>query len=227
MMRHVLLALWFIAFPAVAATPYHLELEATPAAALPYLGKFGKVSIDVYSSGVHTDALWIYAFSRNDAETVTVANPLSRMYVEVPVAKIADVLTRVAGSAGSVERKATPVRGATIRGKVSGVNATRHRLVYGPTAFIDVWMTDAVPENPQFRAIVDQLVAGVSPHTAPFLKSIRGTPIYVVLNFRRFKNIELLKIKKLTFSADGEKDDLELGALYYRGTNLEKALGLE
>jgi len=226
-MRYVLLATLFLALPLRAASPYHLELEATPAAALPYLGKFGKASIDVYPSGVHTDALWIYGFSRNGAPTVTVANPLARMFVEVPVTEIANVLARFAGTAGAVERNAVPIPGKPLRGKVAGINATRHRLVYGPAAFIDVWMTDAVPENPQFRAIVDQLVTGVSPHTAPLLKPIRGTPIYVVLNFRRFKNVELLKVKKLTFSADGEEDDLELGPLYYRGTNLEKSLGLE
>lgn len=226
-MRFALLTTLLLALPLRAATPFHLELEATPAAALPYLGKFGKVSIDVYPSGVHTDALWIYAFSRNGARTVTVANPLARMYVEVPVSEIANVLSRLAGTAGAVERAAIPVTGKPLRGKVANIEATRHRLVYGPTAFIDVWMTDAVPENAQFRGIVEQLVAGVSPGTAPLLKPMRGTPIYVVLNFRRFRNVELLKIKKLTFSADGEEDDLELGPMYYRGKTLEKSLGLE
>lgn len=226
-MRKILLATLFLSLPALAATPYHLELEATPAAALPYLGKFGTVTIDVYPSGVRTDALWLYGFSRNRAPAVTVANPLARMYVEVPVAEIAGVIARFAGSAGAVERNAVPVAGPRVRGKVAGIPATRHRLVYGPTAFIDVWMTDVVPENAQFRAIVDQLVAGVSPHTAPFLKPIRGTPIYVVLNFRRFKNVQLLKVKTLTFSAEDEEDDLTLGPLYYRGKALEKSLGLE
>src|SRR4051812_46878622 len=75
-------------FPALAqAAPprYHLELEANPAAAFPYLSKFGtSIELHVYPSGVRAEALWLNSFSKNGAPAVTVANPLGRMYVDIP-----------------------------------------------------------------------------------------------------------------------------------------------
>ena len=79
-----------LAVSAVAATPprpYHLELEATPEAAFPWLGRVGKVEIHVYPQGVRSDALWLNAFSKNGSSAVTVANPLGRMYVDVTIAE--------------------------------------------------------------------------------------------------------------------------------------------
>lgn len=210
---------------AAAAPPrYHLELEATPAAAFPYLGRFGNVELHVYASGVRAEALWLNSFSKNGAPAITVANPLGRMYVDVPVAEIAPILQKLAGAAKGIEHSAAPLRGPTLRGKVSDIDATRHRLIYGPAAWIDVWTTEVIPENPQLRRISEQLVAGVSPGTASFLRSVPGTPLYVELNFRRFQKLPLLKVKSLTFDVDpeDEKDALELGPIYVRAPLLEK-----
>ena len=225
MKRSIAILSFLFALPIFAAQPYHLELEASPAAAFPYLGKFGTVKIDVYSGGVHTDALWLDGFSRNGLPTVTIKNPIARMYVEMPLADIGPTLMKLAGAAGSIERAASPTLDPAIRGKFAGLDGTRYRFVYGLTAWIDVWTTSVIPENAQFRAIVQQLVAGISPKTAPLAATIRGTPIAVILNFRRFKNVELLKIKKLTFAADDEEDALTLGPLYMRASIFEKVLG--
>ena len=56
---------------------------------------------------------------------------------------------------------------------------------------------------------------------------MRGTPVYVVLHFRRFKNVELVKLKSLTYSSKGEEDAFKLGPLYLPGNALAKWLGLE
>ena len=222
----VLVAALF-ATPLFAAQRYHLELEATPAAVFPYLGRFGAVELHVYATGVRAEALWLNSFAKNGAKAVTVANPLGRMYVEVPVHEIAPILQKLAGSEGTVERIAVPTRGPSTRGKVHGIAATRHRLVYGPDAWIDYWTTAAIPENPQFRRIADQLVAGISPGTATLSRTIPGTPVYIELNFRRFKNVVLLKVKKLAFNppAEEEQDALELGPIYMRAPLLDKVLG--
>ncbi len=209
------------------AQPYHLELEANPASAFPYLGKFGSsIDLHVYLSGVRADVLWLDAFSKNGAAAVIVANPLARLYVDVPVAEIAPTLMKLAGNAGALERSLAPERGPTLRGRVAGIAATRHRLVYGPSGWIDIWMTDVIPENQQFRRVVDQLVRGISPGTAAVARKIPGTPLYVELNFRRFRAVPLLKMKKLTFSSDPaeEKEALELGSFYMRAPLLEKLL---
>ena len=200
--------------------PYHLELEANPTAPFPYLGKFGTVELHVFRSGVRAEALWLDGFSRNGAGDVTVMNPLGRMYVDVPVRDISSIVMKLAGTPGP-ERNAKPVLGGTMKGTVSGIAATRHRLVYGPDAYIDYWTTTTLPPNPQFRLLADQLLRGVSPGTADVAKNIAGTPLYVELNFRRFKKLPLLKVKQLTFDASEEEDALTRGALYVRASVLE------
>ena len=227
MSRAPLLLLLLLAAPLLFAQRYHLELEATPAGVFPYLGRFGAVELHVYRSGVRAEALWLNGLAKNGSSAVTVANPLGRMYVDVPIGEIASILRRIAGDDGSVERAiAPPTRGPSTAGKVHGINATRHRLVYGPSAWIDYWTTTAIPENPQFRRIADQLVAGISPGTAQVARSIPGMPVYIELNFRRFKKVPVLKVKELTMnpSAEDEEDALELGPLYMRAPLLDRVL---
>ncbi|HYO76525.1 MAG TPA: hypothetical protein VE010_08680 [Thermoanaerobaculia bacterium] len=223
-MRHLPLLILTLALSttAFAATPYHLELEATPEAAFPYLGRFGKVDLHVYAGGVRGEALWLHGFSRNGTSAVTVANPLGRMYVDLQTAEIVPILTKLSGGKGGHERSARPSLGPTVKGKVSGVDATRHRLVYGPAAYIDVWTTDVIPQNAQLRLLVNKVISGVAPGTAAVANKLPGTPIYVELNFRRFKKLPIVKLKKLTFAADDEKDALTLGSLYVRAGVLEK-----
>jgi len=220
--RAALAAALFVSASVFAAQPYHLELEASPAAVFPYLGKFGDVELHVYAGGVRAEALWLNSFSKNGAADVTVVNPLGRMYVDVPVKEIAPILSRLAGNDAKVERAAAPTLGPAMQGKVGALTATRHRLMYGPAAYIDVWMTSAVPENPQLRRIVNGLLEGISPGTAKVASKLSGTPVYVELNFRRFKKVPLVKLKKLTMSADDEADALTLGSLYVRASVLEK-----
>lgn len=213
-----------VSLPASAASPaYHLELEATPQAAFPYLGRFGKVDLHVYAGGVRGEALWLHGFSTNGAAAVTVANPLARMYVDVETSEIAPILTKLAGDKAGTERKAKPPRlGPTMKGKVRGIDATRHRLMYGPNAYIDVWTTDVIPPNPQLRTLMNKVVSGIAPGTAAVAAKLPGTPIYVELNFRRFRKVPILRMKKLTFSAEDEKDALKLGPVYVRASVLEK-----
>lgn len=205
-----------LALPAAAAKPYHLELEATPEAAFPYLGKFGTVDLHVYQSGVRGEALFLHGFSRNGEKQITVANPLGRMYVEMQTTEIASLLTKLAGGKTGQERKAKPKLGPQMKGTVKGVAATRHRLLYGKEAFIDVWTTDVIPQNPQLRTIVHNILNGVAPGTASVANKLPGTPIYVELNFRRFKKVPIVRMKKLTFAADDEEDALKLGMLYFK-----------
>jgi hypothetical protein len=215
------IALFVLTASVASAQPYHLELEASPEAVFPYLGRFGNVELHVYQGGVRAEALWLNAFSRNDAKAVTVTNPLGRMYVDVNVDEIAAILTKLAGAAGAIERNAAPVLSTPVEGKVKGIAAKRYRLVYGD-AWIDVWTTDTIPENAQMKRIVNQVVSGLSPRTGAVAAEISGTPIYVELNFRRFKKVTLVRLKKLTHTADDEKDALTRGALYVRATVLEK-----
>lgn len=194
--------------------PYHLTLEIRPAAVFPYLAKFGKVEVDVYPSGVAGEALFLSGFSRNGTRSITVMNPVARIYSDVPLSEISSILKTI-GSFGP-EHDAVPAAGPRITGKVEGIAATRHRLVFGPTAWIDVWMTSAVPENPQLRRIVDEVVTAISPGTGQMLSKIRGTPVYVELNFRRFKKVALVRPRTLNADTGGEAEAMKLGSFYMR-----------
>jgi hypothetical protein len=151
---------------------------------------------------------------------VTVLNPLGRLYVEVPVTDISKTVANMV-PAKAVERMATATVGPVTNGKVVNIAATRHRLVYGPAAWIDYWTTDAIPENPQVRAIVQQLVDGISPGTGAIVKTIRGTPLFVELNFSHYKKVPILYVKKFSWTADDEEDALTRGPIYVHASVLE------
>ena len=202
------------ASPAATARPYHLQLEAYPAAPFPFLSKFGSMTIDLYPRGVRAETFWLNGFSLVGAKTLTVENPLNRSYSDVPLAEIAPGLQKLStyGSylAGS------PVLKPPLKGTVRGIEATRYRFEYGPEAWLDLWTTNAVPENAQMRALQLELVRGIAPGTVAALKSVSGTPVYVELNFRRFKKVGLLKMKSLRFDNTGQSDALKPGTFYFK-----------
>lgn len=196
--------------------PYHIELEANPAAAFPFLSKFGAVDIHVYSGGVSADSIWLDGFSRTGAKLVTILNPFGRMYAEVPISEISPLLAKLASDSDGKERMAPGVISGTLKGKVRGIDATRYRIQYGPEAWIDVWTSTALPANPQFRSLAIEFVRGVAPATATLMNRIPGMPLYVELNFRRFKKVPMLRLKSVSPSNEGEADALEVGRIYFK-----------
>jgi hypothetical protein len=206
-------ALLLFALPLVAAQPYHLTLEANPAAPFPFLGKFGTVTIDVYPGGVRAETLLLNGFSRNGARTITVENSVTRMYTKEPVAGIASALQALGRV--DVETSSVPTRGPELVGKVGSIDARRYRLIYGPQGWIDIWTTTAIPANPQFRTLVDEFLRGIAPGAAVAMRTIPGAPLYVELNFRRFHKLPLLRLKSLVMNSDGEAKALDVGRLYF------------
>lgn len=216
-MKSLVITLLLAATPLMAAAapsrPYHLQLEANAGAPFPFMGKFGSMNIDVFRGGVRVESLWLNGFSRNGSPTITIENPLSRMYTEMPVSHLPSMTAQVAHykpnfGVGSLT--------GTLRGKVGGIDAIRYRLSYGPQAWIDVWTTDVVPANPQLRAIVGGFVRGISPATGALLDQIPGTPLYVEMNFSHYPKLPIVKLRKLVFDDAGEQDALSGGSLYFK-----------
>ena len=199
--------------------PYHIELEANPGAPFPFLSKFGTVTLHVYNAGVRADTLWLNGFSRNGSNTVTVENPLGRMYTDVPVRDLVAIVQKMAS--GHVNEATPPPVIGPMSGNVRGVPAKRYRLVYGADAWIDVWTTDRVPENPQLRSIIEAFVLGVAPMTARSLRSIHGLPIYVELNFSHYKKLPLVRLKSFVMTNAGQDNALSVGRLYFRAPLLD------
>ena len=202
-----------------ATAKYHLTLEAHPAAPFPFLARFGTVTLDVYPAGVRASSFWLTGFSRTGSPAVTVENPFWRMYTDVPVSSIASILHKLSNL--GVESTAAASLQKPMGGAVKGIAAIRYRLQYGPQAWIDVWTTRAVPENPQLRVITTELVAGIAPPTASVMRTIPGTPVYVELNFRRYKKLTLLELKTIRFDDAGEDDALTVGKLYFKAPLLD------
>jgi hypothetical protein len=221
MPRQFLLALLLLASTASAASrPYHIELEANPATPFPFLAKFGTVTLHLYPGGVRAETFWLNGFSRNGTSTITVENPLGRMYTDMPITDISAVLRRMASVEPGI-MNATPSSEPPVAGKVRGIDARRTRLTYGPQAWIDVWTTTAVPETPQLRAIIQELVRGISPGTARALRSIAGTPLYIELNFSHYKKLPLVRLKSFFSNNAGETEALKVGKLYFKAPLLD------
>ncbi|MDP9490734.1 MAG: hypothetical protein M3P42_00805, partial [Actinomycetota bacterium] len=101
------------------------------------------MTLDVYPRGLRADSLWLNGFSRAGTPVVTVENPFIRMYTEVPLTSISSTLRKL--STAGVENVPAPALQKPVGGAVKGIAAIRYRLQYGPEAWIDVWMTRAVP----------------------------------------------------------------------------------
>src|SRR5712691_10354465 len=199
--------------------PYHIELVANPAAPFPFLSKFGTMTLHIYPAGVRADTLWLNGFSRNGTPTVTVENPYGRMYTVMPVSEITSIMRKMANE--DVQSSA-PSIAPPVSGSVRGIAARRYRLLYGPEAWIDVWTTQVIPENPQLRTIITAFIRGVSPPTAESIQSIPGTPIYVELNFRRYKKLALVRLKRFSLSNVGQENALKVGTLYFKAPLLDQ-----
>jgi hypothetical protein len=141
------------------------------------------------------------------------------MYTDIPIAELAAIITRL-GNENDVERNAVATLGPTMKGKVGAFAAIRYRLIFGE-AYIDYWTTTAVPENPQLRKLVNDLVAAISPGTAAVIRKIAGTPIYVEVNFRRFKKVVMLRPRRLSADREDEAKALAVGPYYLRAPMIE------
>jgi len=201
---------------------FHLVLEANPAVPFPFFGRFGTIELHVYPNGVRGETIWLNGFIRNDANVITVENPLGRMYTEVPVTSVGPIVRRIATSLPkTLGFTATPPVTGPIAGTVHGIAAKRYRIIYGKEAWIDVWTTDALGDAPQLRAITLQLVDGISPLTAKSAAAIPGVPLYVELNFSHFHKLALVKVKTLTFDSAGEEEALKTGRIYMHAPLLD------
>ena len=182
----------FISSPLFA---YHLVLEANPAGPFPFLSRFGTTELHVYPHGVRGKTIWLNGFSRNGDKNITVENPLARMYTEVPVTSVGPIVAKLATALPkTLEFTAPPPVLAPVDGTVHGIAAKRYRIVYGPEAWIDLWTTDKLGDAPQLRAIVLQLIGGISPLTAKSAARVPGVPLYVELNFSHFRKLAIVKI---------------------------------
>lgn len=210
----MILLLAFLFATARPPQPYHLQLQANPGAPFPFLAKFGVVTLHVYNAGVRADSVWLDAYSRNGMSTVTVENPYARMYTDMPIEEITAMLEKMAKD--EMQNIPPPPIERPVSGKVKGISAKRYRLLYGPEAWIDVWTTQTIPENPQLRKIVQAMVQGISPPTAQSMRSIPGMPLYVELNFSHYHKLPLVWVKGLSLSNVGQDEALKVGRYFFK-----------
>jgi hypothetical protein len=186
---------------------YRLDLVARPTAPFPFLKRFGSINLSLYPGGVRGESLFLSGFSRSGSPTITVENPISRMYGDLPIGQVGTILRRLGGSSGAVmpELYEFPIDPAVISGKVNGIRARRFRVVLGPEAWIDVWTTTEIPENRQFRVVAEQALEAISPSTVNVARKIPGTPVYIEMQTRRFRKLAILEPVRLTRGTAAEE----------------------
>lgn len=211
-----------VAAPPSAAKPaaaYRLDLEFSPAAALPFLKKFGAIDISVFPRGIRAETLLVEAFTTAASQHVTIENSVARTYSDVPIAEVRRLLLLLSGNKREMfpSLPLLPIEPTVLSGSVRGVKASRYRVRLGKSSWIDVWTTHAIPPNQQLRRLQQEFLTALSRNVAKTASSIPGTPLYVELNTRRFQKVPLLRMKQLVFSREGEAEALKPSPFTFRG----------
>lgn len=216
-----------LAAPASSAAPkdYRLDLVANPTAPFPFLKKFGSIDISLYPGGVAAKSLFLRGFSRNGEPTVTIVNPLGRMYASLPLSKLRDTFVSLSGRKGEIMPGLGDFPITKIgNGRVKSLPATRYRVQLGPESSMDVWTTAAIPKHAQFEALYLQAVDAVSHAAVRTIRKIPGTPVYIEMNTLNHRKLALLTVKEMKPSSEGADDALTVGSFYVKAPILEKLL---
>ncbi|HEV2721899.1 MAG TPA: hypothetical protein VG323_17900, partial [Thermoanaerobaculia bacterium] len=64
-------------------------------------------------------------------------------------------------------------------------------------------------------------VRGIAPGAGAAMRTIPGTPLYIELNFRRYKKLPLLRLKSFVTNSEGENDALSVGTFYFKAPLLD------
>jgi hypothetical protein len=194
---------------------YRLDLELDPGAPFPFLSRFGKIEISVHPDGVSGKALVLRGFSRNGSSSLTVMNPLARLYVDLPLDTIRRRILSLSGSKDEVMPKLRefPVSGP-LPGKVRGLDARRYRVHLGPESHLDVWTLASVPPNPQYLRLAQLFAGTISRNAAGMSSKFEGMPVYVEMNTTKHKKLQLLRVKQFTLGDDSGAEALKVGRVY-------------
>ena len=194
---------------------YHLSLQSSPASVVPLLSRFGTIEIHVYTGGVRAESMLVDSFSRNGSPTITLLNPVARMYTEVAVDEFPNVIAEIIGFTSRPDTD-VPRLLPPMNGKVNGMAARRYRLQYDSDEWMDVWTTSTMPMNPQLRRVTEAFVRRFAPGTAAPLARIPGNPVYVELNTPEHPKFPLLQLESIEFTDSGESDALRVGKWYFK-----------
>lgn len=218
-MRRLLVIALLLFTTAASANPplhtYKLELVARPP--FRFLSRFGAMNVVIYPGGVRASNFFVNAFSKQGERFVTVMSPLTRLYSEIGLDRIGTAILRLNTSNEKMPASGVyPIDPSRQQAVIRGIPATRYRILLGPGSWMDVWSTDAVATNAQYRRLLDALVGQLGRDFTTTLHQIPGTPIKVVLKSRRYDNAVLLEPSRLSPSNAGESEALRLGRFYIR-----------
>ncbi len=191
----------------------HLQLQSNVAATFPLMKRFGAITVDVYPHGFRASSIWLRAFAVNERKTITIENPISRMYDEMPMSEVGNMVRMVGGHPMNV---GPPQQVVIAEGKVRGLPSHRYRLVYGANDFIDVWTTAALGPAPAFRAFIDAFVRAIAPASAAVLRKVPDTPIYVEVNMGQYRKLAIVSPRSIGYNVSGEAEALRVSPWMFR-----------
>ena len=202
---------------------YTLELTIRPVGDSPLIDRLGSVNLTVFPQGIHLDSTWLDGYSKRGTSTVVLKKPIARIYALMPLEGFRSVVRRMAGSDSelmpglgnlTVDQKA--------RGKVSGMPATRHRIMLGEGAWVDVWTSDTIPHNSQLQRLTVEILSAVSEDAGRLSGQISGVPVFIQINTADHPKETILAIRSLRRSSAGAAEMLDVGSFYLRVSAAER-----
>ncbi len=195
---------------------YRLEMELDLMAPFPFLDRFGAVELIVYPQGIRAEGLATTAVTLTGSSTVRIANPVLRLYADVPVSELGKILLSQSGVSTNellpgLENVALTKIGT---GTVKDIPATRYRLSVGSKISIDLWTTADIPRNEHLNAIGLEVLRAISSAAAEAVTQLPGTLLYAEINSPNFQKVRLLRLRALTRSSAGFEEELAPGSFY-------------
>jgi hypothetical protein len=174
----------------------------------------GKVELTVFPAGIRGDSLFFSGFARSGEDELVVMSRLTRMYGRIPV----DTVTRVLEERLQPEEKlnagAYSLSASGDERIIAGLPALHYRVHLGTGSHADIWITEALEESEQFRRVVNQIIGALAAPIAPMLHALPGMPLEVTLHTRRFPNLELLAVERMSLDGSRGQKLLRVGRFY-------------
>ncbi len=195
---------------------YRLEMELNLMAPFPFLDRFGAVQLIVYPQGVRAEGLAATAVTLTGSSTVRVENPLLRLYADVPVSELGNILLRQSGA--STDELLPGLQSVALtrtgEGTVKDIPATRYRLSVEEGVSIDLWTTSAIPRNEHLNAMGLVVLGAISKSAAEAVTRLPGTVLYAEVNSPNHEKLCLLRLRTLTRSSAGFEEELTSGSFF-------------
>jgi hypothetical protein len=174
----------------------------------------GKIELTVFPAGIRGDSLFFSGFSKSGEEDLIVMSRLTRMYGRIPVDTVTRVLEERLQPQEKLNAGSYSLSASGDERIIAGLSALHYRVHLGTGSHVDIWITEALEESEQFRRVVNQIIGALAAPIAPMLHALPGMPLEVTLHTRRFPDLELLAVERISLDGSRAPKSLKVGRFY-------------